>query len=208
LHLEPPTTSPLGNGLQEQEHDFMLRSHRDLGSGKFLLAGGAGLLLGLLANPARKLAVQAPAMLKKSWDEALAAEHKATLALIEMIEKTTEEDTGRRSVLLSQLKHAIGKHAFQEENTVYAMMRRRNLLEPAKALNEDHAEVKRLLFELTELPKSDLSWIAKIRELRTELEEHMRQEEDEHFPKLRRALSEEENHHLSVAMNKEGLKLA
>lgn len=186
----------------------MLGSHQESHSGKFLLAGGAGLLLGLLANPARKLAVQAPTMLKKAWDEALAAEHKATLAAIDLIEKTSEEDTGRRSILLAQLKHAIGKHAFQEENTVYAMMRQRNLLEPAKALNEDHAEIKQLLFELTELPKSDPQWIAKVRELRSELEEHMRLEENEHFPKLRSALSEEENHHLSAAMNKEGLKVA
>ena len=186
----------------------MLGSHRDVTSGKFLLAGGAGLLLGLLANPARKLAVQAPSMFKKSWDEALAAEHKATLAVIDLIEKTSEEDTGRRSVLLAQLKHAIGKHAFEEENTVYAMMRQRNLLEPAQALNEDHAEVKRFLFELTELPKSDLRWIVKVRALRGALEEHMRMEETEHFPRLRNALSAEENEHLSVAMNKEGLKVA
>ena len=186
----------------------MLGSHRDVTSGKFLLAGGAGLLLGLLANPARKLAVQAPSMFKKSWDEALAAEHKATLAVIDLIETTSEDDTGRRSILLAQLKHAIGKHAFEEENTVYAMMRQRNLLEPAQALNEDHAEVKRFLFELTELPKSDLRWIVKVRALRGALEEHMRMEENEHFPRLRNALSAEENEHLSVAMNKEGLKVA
>jgi hemerythrin-like domain-containing protein len=186
----------------------MLGSHRDVTSSSALLAGGAGLLIGLLANPMRKLAVQAPTMLKKAWDEALAAEHKATLALMDLIEKTSEQDTGRRSILLAQLKHAIGKHSFQEENTVYAMMRQRELLEPAKALNEDHAEIKQFLFELTELPKSDPQWIGKIRALRTELEEHMRLEENEHFPRLRRALSEEENQHLSAAMNKEGLKLA
>lgn len=186
----------------------MLGSQRDVTSGKFLLAGGAGLLLGLLANPARKLAVQAPTMLKKEWDEALKAEHQATLALIDLIEKTTEEDTGRRTMLLTQLKHALGKHSFQEENTVYAMMRQRNLLEPAKALNEDHGEIKQFLFELTELPRNDPQWIVKVRELRGELEEHMKLEEEEHFPALRSSLSEEENHHLSVAMNKEGLKLA
>ena len=186
----------------------MLGSRHQNQSGKVLLAGGAGLLLGLLANPARKLAVQAPTMLKKSWDEALAAEHKATLAIVELIEKTTEEDTARRTMLLTQLKHMIGKHAFQEENTVYAMMRKKNLLAAAQALNEDHGEVKRLLFELTELPRSDLQWIHKVRELRGALEDHMRLEETEHFPKLRDVLSAKENEHLSAAMNREGLKMA
>ena len=48
----------------------------------------------------------------------------------------------------------------------------------------------------------------KVRALRGALEEHMRMEEYEHFPRLRNALSAEENEHLSVAMNKEGLKVA
>ena len=173
-----------------------------------LLAGGAGLLLGMLANPARKLAVQAPTMLKGAWDEALAAEHKATLAVIDLIEQTSTDETARRSIHLMQLKHMIGKHSFQEENVVYATMRQRGLLEAAQHLNEDHGVVKKLLFELTMMPKDDARWIETVRTLRDALEEHMHEEEYEHFPKLRAALSEQENGDLAKAMNKEGLKLA
>jgi iron-sulfur cluster repair protein YtfE (RIC family) len=186
----------------------MLGSHHSSLSGRFIAAGGAGLLLGLLANPLRKLAVQAPTMLKKKWDEALAAEHEATLALIDLMEATSEDDTARRAMHLSQLKHSLSKHSFQEENTVYAMMRERGLLEPAQMLNEEHGEIKRLLFDLTEMPKSDPQWIERLRELRGALEHHMAEEENQHFPKLRAELSEEENTRLSVAMNKEGLKVA
>lgn len=186
----------------------MLGTRHENGNGSFLLAGAAGLLVGLLANPARKLAVQTPTMLKGEWDEALAAEHKATLAVIDSLEQTETDDTTRRSMLLMQLKHMIAKHAFQEENTVYAAMRRRDLLDAAQHLNEDHAEVKRLLFELTEMPKDDPQWLARVGELRRSLEEHMREEEMDHFPKLRAALSEEENAQLAKAMNKEGLKMA
>lgn len=185
----------------------MLGSHSNR-SGKVLVAGGAGLLLGLLANPLRKLAVQAPTMVKKKWDEALAAEHAATLALLDVIEATDEGDTARRAVHLAQLKHMLGKHAFQEENTVYAMMRQRGLLKPAQTLNEEHGEIKRLLFDLTEISKSDPHWLAKIRDLRELLEQHMAEEENEHFPRLRSSLSKDENEHLSIAMNKEGLKVA
>ena len=186
----------------------MLGSHHNR-AGTALLAGGAGILLGLLANPARKLAVQAPTMMKKgAWDEALAAEHKATLAVIDLIEDTDQDDTTRRALHLAQLKHMLTKHSVQEEMTVYAMMRRRGLLDAAKHLNEDHAEVKRLLFELTEMAKDDPQWISKVRELRGALEEHMAEEEREHFPKLRSALSAEENEQLAKAMNKEGLKVA
>jgi hypothetical protein len=182
--------------------------NKDPGPVSMLLAGGAGLLLGMLANPARKLAVQAPTMLKGAWDEALAAEHKATLAVLDGIEKTSTDDTTRRSIHLAQLKHMIAKHAFEEENVVYATMRERGLLEAAQSLNEDHAGVKQLLFDLTKMPKDDARWLETVRTLRGELEEHMRLEETEHVPALRRALSEEENAELSKAMNKEGLKLA
>ena len=173
-----------------------------------LLAGGAGLLLGLLANPARKLAVQAPTMLKGAWDEALAAEHKATLAVFDLAEKTSTDDTARRSFHLMQIKHMIGKHAMQEENAVYAMMRQRGLLSEAQHLNEDHGVVKQLLFELTMMPKDDARWLETLRTLRGNLEVHMAEEENDLFPKLRAALSEQENAELSKAMNKEGLKLA
>jgi hemerythrin superfamily protein len=173
-----------------------------------VIVGGAGLILGLLANPLRKLAVQAPTMLKKQWDEALALEHQATLALIDLIEATDQDDTARRALHLAQLKHMLGKHSFQEENTVYPVMRERGLLEEAKRLNEDHGEVKRLLYDLTKLAKSDPQWISKIRELRANLEQHMTLEEEELFPALRSTLSEDENVRLAVAMNKEGLKVA
>ena len=182
--------------------------NKDSSPVSMLLAGGAGLLLGMLANPARKLAVQAPTMLKGAWDEALAAEHKATLAVIDLIEKTSSDDTTRRAIHLAQLKHMIGKHSFQEENTVYATMRRRGLLQEAQGLNEDHAGVKQLMFELTQMPKDDARWLQTVRTLRAELEEHMRVEETEHFPKLRGALSEQENSDLASAINTEGLKLA
>ena len=182
--------------------------HRTTGAGTAILAGAAGLVVGLLVNPARKLAVQGPTMLMGEWDEALAAEHKAALKVVDLMESTDTSNTARRKLHLAQLKHMIGKHAFQEENTVYATMRQRGLLEPAKHLNEEHGQIKRLLFELTEMPKDDPRWIGTVGELRGLLEPHMAEEERELFPKLRDALNEDENAQLTKAMNKEGLKLA
>jgi len=185
--------------------DILTKDKASVGA---LLAGGAGLLLGLLANPARKLAVQAPTMLKGQWDEALAAEHTATLAVFDLAEKTSTDDTTRRSFHLMQIKHMIGKHSMQEENAVYAMMRQRGLLSEAQHLNEDHGVVKQLLFDLTTMPKDDSRWLETLRTLRGNLEVHMAEEENDLFPKLRAALSEDENAQLTKAMNKEGLKLA
>ena len=94
------------------------------GVGRTVAIGAAsGMVAGLLINLVRKAAVQAPTVMAGNWDRALAAEHAAALKIFDLLEKTTEKDKGRRSFLLMQLKHAISKHAFQEENVVYAMMR-------------------------------------------------------------------------------------
>lgn len=172
------------------------------------IGAGVGLATGLIANLVRKAVVQGPTALAGNWDQALAAEHKAALALFDLIQKTTDKQTGRRSFLLMQLKHALGKHAFQEENTVYAMLREEGLTEAADHLNHEHGYVKQFLFELTEMPKGDPAWLPKVAEFRTQIEQHMREEEDDLFPKMRGMLTEEQNKHLTLQMNKEGLKLA
>ncbi|HEU0043703.1 hemerythrin domain-containing protein [Sphingomonas sp.] len=172
------------------------------------IGAGVGLATGLLANFVRKAVVQAPTVLAGNWDEALAAEHKATLAIFDLIQATTEKQEGRRSFLLMQLKHALGKHALQEENAVYAMMRDQGSKEAADHLNHDHGYVKQYLFDLTELERSDPAWLPKVIEFRAMIEEHMREEENDLFPRMKAMLSDEQNKHLTVQMHKEGLKLA
>lgn len=172
------------------------------------IGAAAGVAAGLAVNLVRKAAVQAPTAMAGNWDEALAAEHAAALKLFDLIEATDDDDPGRRATLLMQLKHAIGKHAFQEENVVYAMMRDQGLTEAADHLNHEHGYVKQYFFDLTELPKSDPAWLPKVKELRAMIEQHMREEEDDLFPKMRAKLSDKQNKHITRAMNKEGLKLA
>jgi hemerythrin-like domain-containing protein len=175
---------------------------------KMAIGAAAGIATGLVANLLRKAVVQAPTVIAGSWDKALAAEHAAALKIFDLLEKTDEKATGRRSFLLMQLKHAISKHAFQEENVVYAMMRDQGLSEGADQLNHEHGYVKQYFFDLGEMPKDDLTWLPKLKDFRGMIEKHMREEEDDLFPKLRRQLSDEQNKHITFAMNKEGLKLA
>lgn len=178
------------------------------GTGALLAAGAAGLAVGLAANVARKLAVQAPSMLAGEWDEALKAEHQATLKVFDAIEATTEKNTTKRATLLTNLKHALTKHALEEENAVYPAMRDAGEAESADHLNNDHGYVKQYLYDLTIMPKDVPGWIAKVRQFRTDIEKHMREEENELFPRLKAKLSPEKNKELTTAMNREGLKIA
>jgi hypothetical protein len=97
----------------------------------------------------RKVAVQAPTRWRATGNEALAAEHVAAPKIFDLLEKTADSDSARRSFVPMQLKHAVRKHAFQEENVVSAMKRYRGY-------------VKQYLFDLIELARSDMAWLRKV----------------------------------------------
>lgn len=72
----------------------------------------------------------------------------------------------------------------------------------------DHGYVKQYLYELTDLVKDAVAFRAKLSAFRTDIEQHMAQEENELFPKLKAALNPHATARLTRRMNQEGLKLA
>ncbi|HET9511161.1 MAG TPA: hemerythrin domain-containing protein [Sphingomonas sp.] len=176
--------------------------------GKLAGAVVAGVALGMLAMIARKAAVQAPTYLAGDWDDALAAEHKAVLKLFDALEATGPDATIKRSILLTQMKHALAKHALEEENTIYPALREAGDVAGADELNAEHGYVKQYLYELDNMPNTGDAFLAKVRKFRADIEDHMREEEQSLFPALKAKLSPERNKQLTMAMNKEGFKLA
>jgi hemerythrin superfamily protein len=168
----------------------------------------AGAALGIAAMIGRKFAVQAPTYFAGNWDEALAAEHKATMAIFDALEATSTSNTTKRSMLLTQLKHALAKHALEEENTVYPALRNAGLDDEADRLTTDHGYVKQYLYDLTNCPNDSVRFLQILGEFRSDVERHVQEEETTLFPELKAKLSTEENKALTTAMNREGFKLA
>jgi iron-sulfur cluster repair protein YtfE (RIC family) len=171
-------------------------------------AGAAGVALGVLAMIGRKVAVQAPTYLAGEWDEALAAEHKAVLKLFDVLQATDSKNTTKRSILLAQMKHALAKHALEEENVIYPALRDAGEVAGADELNKEHGYVKQYLYELENMPNDSPKFLETVARFRADIEEHMQEEERDLFPKLRAGLSAERNKALTQMMNKEGFKLA
>src|ERR1051325_2295451 len=154
-------------------------------AGVLAAAAMAGAAVGLAANYGRKLVVQGMAAGSGDWAEALAAEHQAVLALFDTLEVTGDEQTWIRGHTLIKIKNALGKHALEEENVIYPALREANEAHDADALNAEHGYIKTFLYELDNMPKSSPEWIERVRAFRALLEEHIRMEEDEVFPRLR-----------------------
>ncbi|HEY1605870.1 MAG TPA: hemerythrin domain-containing protein [Allosphingosinicella sp.] len=177
---------------------------------KGVIAGAAlaGAAIGIAANIGRKLFVQFSTGMTGDWCDALTAEHQAALALFDRIEATDDSQTMLRGHLLMKLKHALDRHAAEEENVVYPALREANLAHDADALNSEHFYVKTYLYELETMPKGSPDWLARVRDFHSMIHEHMRMEEDEVFPSFRQSMSAEQNAKLTSMMNKEGFAAA
>src|SRR5688572_15607563 len=177
-------------------------------AGVLAAAAVAGAAVGFAANYGRKMLVQGIGAAAGDWADALKAEHQATLAVFDKNEATGDDQTWVRSHLLTKLKYALDKHAAQEENVIYPALRQANSAHDADALNGENGYIKTYLYELETMPNDSPEWLARVRDFRTMIEEHMRMEEDEVFPKFRDGLTEEQNAKLSAMMHKEGIKMA
>jgi hemerythrin-like domain-containing protein len=177
-------------------------------TGVLMGAAMAGAAVGLAANVGRKLFVQYSSGATGDWLDALKTEHELTLAIFDKIEATDDKQTTMRSHLLMKLKYALTKHAIEEENVIYPALRQANSAHDADALTAEHGYVKTYLYELENMPKGSPEWLARVRDFRGMIEEHMRMEENEVFPAFRKLLSAEQNARLTTAMNKEGFKVA
>ena len=107
-----------------------------------------------------------------------------------------------------QIKHALGKHAFEEENVIYPALREHGFSDEEASLVVDHSDVKHYLFELDMMAKNSSDFLAKVSAFRQDLEKHMKEEEETIFPMFDASLTDEERGKLKLSMNKEGYKLA
>jgi hemerythrin superfamily protein len=164
--------------------------------------------VGIAANVGRKFLIQMTGAAAGDWFDVLKAEHAATLAIFDKIEATGDSQTMMRTTLLMKLKYALTKHANQEENVVYPALRQANSTHDADALTAEHGYVKTYLYELENMAKDSPEWLARVRDFRTMLEEHIRMEEAEVFPAFRGILSDDQNARITAMMNKEGFKMA
>jgi hemerythrin superfamily protein len=178
------------------------------GTGAIVGAAVAGAAVGVAATIGRKLFIQFARGATGDWLEALKAEHQAALALFDKLQATDNSQMMIRSHLLSKLKYALGKHANEEENVIYPALREAGDRRDADHLNADHGYVKTYLYELEGMDNDDPAFLARVRDFRSMLEKHMREEENEIFPRLLSRISEEKSDELTALLNKEGFRFA
>jgi hemerythrin superfamily protein len=174
------------------------------GAGPIIGAAIAGAAFGIAANFGRKFMTQAISGMAGDWDEVLATEHDMTLAVFDKMLATDETQSFKRTMLVKQLTHALDKHAHQEEMVVYPALREAGQKVEADQLNGEHGYVKTYLYELNRMPTDAPNWLEKVREFRALIAEHVKMEEEQVFPSLKKGLDEEANARITSLMNRDG----
>lgn len=171
-------------------------------------AAVGGAMIAIAANLGRKAAVQGMSAAAGSWDESLAAEHKAVLALFDRMLATDDSQTRKRALMLMQLGHALDKHAYAEEHVVYPCLRESNDESVAALLETEHGEVKTYLHRLANMPKDSPEWLGLVAEFRDSVAAHARMEEEEVFPQLRARIDDALDKRITREVNKAGFMMA
>jgi hemerythrin superfamily protein len=174
-----------------------------------LAAGAAlGLVAGLAIPHARKAVMQGPSLAAGDWMDALKAEHRMVEKSFEALLATRDDEMVKREMLLTKIAYALTKHAIEEENVIYPALGEHDHADQARRLIDDHGEIKTFIYDLRRIPSTDPRWLGEARRFWTQLQAHIRAEEDEIFPAFRNSLLAEENAKLTRMMNWEGFKVA
>jgi len=177
-------------------------------AGPILAAGLAGAAIGFAANYGRKALMQGMEAAAGDWDEILANEHDAALAVFDKMLATDETQTFKRKMLLMKLTHALDKHAHQEEMVVYPALREANEAGDADGLESEHGYIKTFIYELNQMQADSRNWLEKVREFRDLVAEHAHMEEEQVFPRFKSEMNEEQNDKITMLVNRDGFWMA
>lgn len=178
------------------------------GGGALVGAAFAGAAIGFAANFGRKFLAQSLSGAAGDWDEVLAAEHDAAMAIFDKMLATDATQTFKRGMLLTKLTHALDKHAHEEETVVYPALREANEAHDADLLEGEHGYVKTFLYELGQMGADAPDWLEKVREFKALVHKHARMEEEQVFPRFKQALSDEQNARITSLVNRDGFRMS
>ena len=125
--------------------------------------------------------------------ELLKQDHQKVSNIFEQLESSDGIASSQRQTLFTQLKQELDIHAHVEETILYPILKQASeTREITVEAYEEHQEVKDLLAELEAMPIDDAEWNDTLLELKSNVEHHVDEEENELFERARTVLSQEQ----------------
>ena len=131
--------------------------------------------------------------------ELLKADHKKVASLFDRVKKTESKKEHWR--LFEQIKTELETHAYIEETVFYPRIREyEELKEMVLEALEEHKQVKALIREIADLVQESEKLDAKLTVMGENVEHHVDEEENEMFPKVKKAMSKDELEELGAQL--------
>jgi hemerythrin superfamily protein len=132
--------------------------------------------------------------------EMLEGQHREVEDLFEKFEKAGENARKTKEKLCRQISDKLAVHAEIEEKLFYPEAKSEETEDMLREAVEEHLSVKRVLADLLETEVADDQFDARMKVLKEQIEHHVEEEEEELFPKVRKAMSEEDLDDLGARM--------
>ncbi len=130
--------------------------------------------------------------------ELLKKQHDQVKQLFQEFERAEDEESKR--LAFEQLADDLAAHATIEERLFYPAVYVGDLKDELQEAVEEHLSVKRVIADLLEMNVEEEEFAAKMAVLNELVEDHVEDEEDELFPKVRRNFGSQELEALGAAM--------
>lgn len=129
--------------------------------------------------------------------ELLIADHRAVAGVFEELKSELDKDEPRQETcldLFGKIDALLTPHARAEEELIYpAFAAGEEAEDPVAEGFEEHALVRLLCAQIKELSEVDHVWCAKAKVMMDLVDHHVREEENEMFPKARKSVKGEES---------------
>ncbi|MBV9523708.1 MAG: hemerythrin domain-containing protein [Alphaproteobacteria bacterium] len=137
----------------------------------------------------------------KLWD-LLKRDHQEVEKLFAQMEKSKDKESSEK--LFTKIKSELQLHTKLEETHFYPALKKhdatKNLVKEAL---EEHGEVKKMLTRLSSLTAGGDKFMELVKELQTNVEHHVEEEEQEIFPAAEKAIDKQELDTIAGEIQKE-----
>jgi hemerythrin superfamily protein len=177
--------------IQDCRQEYHMTHNRNTGRDVAMVAAGiaAGILGSRLLPPLVAMASGSIRGTTGDPFDLLISDHRQISKLLDQMSNVSTDSHVRRAGLFLALKRKLGKHALAEEDVVYPLLHgRASDPDASKDLYDDHADIKILLFEIEEALMEGREWMGPVSQLRTLVEGHIDEEEQNVFPRLRQMM--------------------
>lgn len=137
--------------------------------------------------------------------ELLKSQHRAVEKLFTQIDSAKTADAKQK--LFVQIADSLAVHATIEEHQFYPTVRAKRTEDILLEALEEHVGIKRVLADLLETEAKDPTFDAKIKVLSEQVEHHVKEEETELFPKVKKILGAQELEALGQNMEAEQIEI-